>query len=132
MKITKVETLRTREPVKLPEPWKPAWVEPNGKPRETLSASFYKVYTNEGIIGFGPATGYPEAAELVGFDPFHVGAFWAQRMSRRDSETFRRGGAGLEIAMWDIVAKAAGLPSLQASGSAHEQGPGLCGYDQTA
>ena len=117
MKITNVETLRTRQPVKLPEPWKPAWIEPNGKPRDTLSASFYKVYTDDGIVGFGPATGYPNPSELVGFDPFHVGAFWAERMSRRDSETFRRGGAGLEIAMWDIIAKAAGLPLYKLLGA---------------
>jgi len=117
MKITKVETLRTREPVKLPEPWKPSWIEPNGKPRETLQAAFYKVYTNEGVIGMGPATGYPNLEALVGFDPFHVGAFWAERMSRRDSETFRRGGAGLEIAMWDIIAQVAGLPLYKLLGA---------------
>ena len=117
MRITKVEILRNREPVRLPEPWKPSWIEPNGKPRETLQAAFYKVHTDEGVTGMGPATGYPDLAELVGFDPFHVGAFWADRMSRRDSETFRKGGAGLEIAMWDIIGQAAGLPLYKLLGA---------------
>jgi len=117
VKITRIETLRSREPVRLPQPWKPSWIEPNGTPRQTLQAAFYKVHTDDGLVGFGPATGYPDLHGLIGFDPCQVGAFWEARMSRRNSGTHRRGGAGLEIAMWDIVGKAAGMPLHRLLGS---------------
>ena len=117
MKITKIETLRSKESVKLCQPWKPSWIEPSGKPTESLSFSFYKIYTDEGIIGMGPNTGFPDLDSLIGFDPFRVSEFWEKRMSGKNKETALHGGSGLEVAMWDIVGKAAGLPVYKLLGA---------------
>ena len=98
---------------------------------ETLRASHYmyvKVSTDEGIVGVGelhPASGTggtpltPLAAVqycaeyLVGQDPLHIERHW-QHMFRR---CLFRGGAdtmaaigAIDIALWDIKGKAAGLP----------------------
>ncbi|MBM3211492.1 mandelate racemase/muconate lactonizing enzyme family protein [Candidatus Poribacteria bacterium] len=117
MKITKVETIRTKEPIKLQEPWKPAWIHPYGKPMETFQFSFYKVYTDEGIIGIGPNTGYSGLSQLLGFNPFHVGEFWEKNMGGRIQGTSEKRGAGIEIALWDIIGKAAGLPIYKLLGA---------------
>ena len=57
MKITKVEILNAREPIQLPEPWLPAWQEPNGRYATTFGLSLYKVYTDQDIVGYGPNIG---------------------------------------------------------------------------
>ena len=60
MKITRVELLTNREPIYLAEPWRPAWREPDGEYATNFSVSLYKVYTDQGIIGYGPNLGaYP-------------------------------------------------------------------------
>jgi len=109
MKITKIEIIRNKEPITLPEPWLAAWNAPDSKPINSLGFSFYKVYTDEDIIGIGPYTG-AHPSLLKGFDPFDVGKFWNMHMSGRRSGNSGKGAAGLEIAMWDIIGKAAGQP----------------------
>ena len=54
MKITRVELLTNREPIYLAEPWRPAWREPDCEYATNFSLSLYKVYTDQGIIGYGP------------------------------------------------------------------------------
>ena len=78
MKVTKVEILRNKDPIPLPNPWRAAWREPSGKPITTLEFLCYKVYTDEGIVGIGPYTG-ANPALVQGIDPFQVGAFWDAR-----------------------------------------------------
>ncbi len=89
-----------------------------------------RIYTDQGLIGQGEATdaaeGTPDivksfARRLIGKDPLNVDAIW---------EELRRGGifagaqggqfttalTGVEIALWDLVGKALGLPIYQLMG----------------
>ena len=110
MRITRVQVLTSKEPTILPEPWQAAWNGPLAKPTMSFEFSFYKVYTDEGVVGVGPNTGFAWPASLIGYDPFRVEAFWETHMSGRRSGNAGHGGAGIEIALWDIIGKAAGLP----------------------
>ena len=122
MKVTKVEIVRSKEPIPLPIPWRAAWTEPSGPFRTSLGYAFYKVYTDEGIVGIGPHTGgSPSLAE--GFDPFHVGEFWNMHMSGKKEGTSGKGAAGLEMALWDIVGKAANKPVAELLGKCRDKLP---------
>jgi D-galactarolactone cycloisomerase len=120
MRVTKVEIIRSKEPVPLPEPWRAAWREPNGTPITSLSLAFYKVHTDEGIVGIGPYTG-GDPALAEGVDPFQVGAFWLAHMGGKRAGNAGRGAAGLEIALWDIVGKAANLPLYRLFGACRDR-----------
>jgi len=116
VKVTKAEIIRGKEPLSLPEPWLAAWREPNGTPVRELEYALYKIHTGEGIVGYGPYTG--AAAELaLGEDPAHVGAFWESNMSGRRAGTSGKNAAGIEIAFWDILAKAADMPIYKMLGA---------------
>ncbi len=121
MKVTKVETVRSKEPVPLPIPWKAAWTEPSGRQVTSLGYSFYKVYTDEGIVGIGPCTGYKDPSTLEGFDPFHVEEFWLAQMSGKREGTSGNRASGLEIALWDIIGKAAGQPVYKLLGACRDK-----------
>ncbi len=122
MKVTKVEIVRGKEPIPLPIPWRAAWTEPSGRHVTSLNFSFYKVYTDEGIIGIGPHTGAsPELVE--GFDPFCVGEFWNMHMSGKREGTSGKRAAGLEIALWDIVGKASNKPVSHLLGKCKDKLP---------
>ncbi|MBN1580821.1 MAG: mandelate racemase/muconate lactonizing enzyme family protein [Anaerolineae bacterium] len=116
MKVTKAEIVRGKEPIALPEPWLAAWCAPDGEPVTSFPFAFYRLYTDEGIVGIGPHTGAnPALAE--GMDPTMVGAFWERHMGGRRSGMSGKGAAGIEIALWDIVGKAANLPIYKLLGA---------------
>ena len=122
MKIIKSEVLRWQAVTQLPEPYLPAWEEPSGAPRSTLNLSIYRLTTDSGIAGIGPYTG--GSPELVlGMDPCDVGRFWARHMSGVRSSTSGKGASGLEIALWDILGKAAGEPIHRLLGSRQDRLP---------
>lgn len=122
VKITKVETVSNKEPIPLPEPWFQAWNAPGGKPQTSLSFSFYKVYTDEGIVGIGPASRRSQDPSMVvGCDPFLVGEFWNMHMSGKREGTSGKRAAGLEVAMWDIIGKAAGKPVYKLLGACRDK-----------
>jgi D-galactarolactone cycloisomerase len=123
MRITRVEILESREPLPLPEPWNPAWSSPGGETTTAFAFSFYKVYTDEGIVGYGPETGSRDPGCLLGRDPFMIEAFWEEQMAGRRAHNRNRGASGLEIALWDIVGKAAGLPVYKLLGAHAERIP---------
>lgn len=105
----------------------PAWFSPDGRPTRTYSFTFCKVHTDEGIVGLGPhGGGEPDpwvTKALVGMDPFHVERFSAGAMSGREM-TYNRGSyGGLEVALWDIVGKAAGLPVYRLLGAFRNRVP---------
>jgi D-galactarolactone cycloisomerase len=109
MRIVKTEVVRLKRPTLLPAPWRPAWLEPDLQPVTSFDCAFYRLTTDDGVIGVGPFTGAP--VELVaGVDPCHIEKFWNEHMSGKRFRTSGKGAAGLEIALWDIVGKAAGLP----------------------
>jgi len=120
MKVTKIEIVRNKEPIPLPELWLAAWNAPGGKPATSMGFSFYKVYTDEGIVGIGPNTG-ASLSLLDGFDPFHVGEFWHTHMSGKRSGNSGKGAAGLEIAIWDIIGKAANKPVYKLLGACRDK-----------
>jgi len=120
MKVTRVEVVRAREPIPLPEPWQPAWRGPVSEPITSFDFAFYRVYTDEGIVGIGPYTGAPP--DLVkGVNPFHVGEFWDSHMSGKRSGTSGKGAAGLEIALWDLIGKAAQQPIYKLLGACRDR-----------
>jgi D-galactarolactone cycloisomerase len=122
MKVTKAEIVRGQEPIVLPQPWLPAWCEPDGTPVTEFRFSCYHLHTDEGIVGIGPYTG-GDPALAEGVDPFMVRAFWDHHMSGRRAGNAGHGAAGLEIALWDIVGKAAGLPLYKLLGARQDRIP---------
>jgi len=123
MKITQVEIVRSRDPLVLPEPWRPAWTEPSGQPVTTFGFSCYRLHTDEGLVGIGPDTGHPHPAMLEGFEPFRVGEFWNRHLSGRRAGNSGQGAAGLEIALWDLIGKAANQPVYKLLGACREKLP---------
>lgn len=88
---------------------------------ETTDVSVVEIETDAGIVGFGVGRPRPGEREmraaflnrLVGRDPLMTEAIWASLWSpkmsgRRGNET--RALSSIDLALWDIKAKAAGLP----------------------
>ena len=121
MKVTKVETIRNKEPIMLPEPWRAAWREPSGEPATSFGFSFYKVHTDEGIVGIGPGGGDQDLSALVGFDPFRVEEFWHTHMSGKCPDASIKRASGLEVALWDIIGKAANQPVYKLLGACRDK-----------
>lgn len=104
------------------------------------SALLVFVETDAGLTGVGEATLAAAPASItravveqelapmiVGEDPLRVEFLW-QRMYRRSFRHGRKGLllngiAGIDIALWDIVGQAAGLPLYQVFGACHERLP---------
>lgn len=121
MKIISGEVVRPK-PIALPHPWKPAWREPVVAPVTSFDCAFYRLRTDTGVTGFGPFTGAsPDLA--VGRDPTQIEAFFLEHMSGKRFLSANKGAAGLELAMWDILGKAAGLPVHQLLGSYRDRLP---------
>lgn len=121
MRITRIEIVRSRRTIELPEAWRPAWWEPDVDPIRGLDFSFYKIYTDEDIVGIGPAvspTLDPFIKKLlIGFDPFYIERFWEVAMKGRELTLGRQSYGGLEIALWDIIGKALGKPIYKMLGA---------------
>ena len=87
---------------------------------------YVKVETDEGLTGWGEAYTQIDrdtvvsamvdelGRHLLGRDPFHIKQFTAMAFNdfavRRGSLEFYSALSGIEIALWDIVGKAAGQP----------------------
>lgn len=120
MEITRVELIRSREPVTFPEPWEKAWKAPEPEPVPGLRWSLVRVHTDEGYTGIGPGVGDPGAVDLVGYDPFAIEQFWLDHMSHQHSGNDLP-VAGLEIALWDVVGKAVGEPIHKLLGGSRDR-----------
>jgi len=74
-------------------------------------AGIVEIFTDQGIVGIGPAGAGPgrEHPELIGRNPFDV-------------ELLGLSG-GLDVACWDIIGKAKGLPVYQLLATDHEPDP---------
>jgi D-galactarolactone cycloisomerase len=112
MEITRVSSRVVELP--LEGEFRPAWM--RGESQSTVVLTIVKVETDEGVTGYGAADAGVEAAiaidrfvapYFVGRDPFEV-----ERLTEvlRDAEILAPPLYCLELPLWDIVGKVAGLP----------------------
>ncbi|MBT7486633.1 MAG: hypothetical protein HN673_09735, partial [Rhodospirillales bacterium] len=102
---------------------------------------FIKIFTDEGIIGWGEATAHPVTSEtqesivstiklfakqIIGMNPFHIGA-----VHEKLDDLFLHGNAGarsaIDIACYDIMGKASGQPIYNLLGGGFQTEFGLMG-----
>lgn len=92
----------------------------DGAPKHCI---LLKVYTNQGIIGYGEVRDASSATyalmlkkRLIGENPCNVDKLF--RRIKQFGGNSRQGGgvSGIEIALWDIVGKAYGIPLYQLLG----------------
>ena len=121
MKIADFEVIRLRgQPLK--NPVKPAWAP--GSTWGARGATLVKITTDDGIVGWG-SPGYGDSPtlegwlkpQLIGQDPF--------ALERHHRLFVNAGGSwGVEIALWDIIGKAAGQPLYKLWGGYSDRVPG--------
>jgi L-alanine-DL-glutamate epimerase-like enolase superfamily enzyme len=130
MQITEVETIIVRLP------------QIEAKCDGTQDALLVKIHTDNGLTGIGEVDSSPEVAKaifdapfshtiasglrqlLLGEDPRDVERLW-EKMYRGTIYFGRRGAAihalsGADIALWDLLGKATGLPCYQMLGGAYQ------------
>jgi D-galactarolactone cycloisomerase len=104
------------------QPVRPAWAP--GSVWTSRGATLVKLTTDDGLVGWGaPGYEYAESLEtwvkpnLLGQDPFRL---------ERHERIFRNAGGcwGVEIALWDIIGKAAGQPLWKLWGGYRDRVPG--------
>jgi L-alanine-DL-glutamate epimerase-like enolase superfamily enzyme len=118
MKITDVRTTIVSIPFKKPEIWS------MGR-RLGVSNVILEVETDTGLVGLGESIGFPSCAvirpiidswkdTLVGEDPLRTESLLKRIECQGGWQHFDHTGnvarAGVDIALWDLVGKAAGLP----------------------
>ena len=143
MKITGIEFLRMRFPGKTPRKRNGTIESGGGAPAMTQ----VEVHTDAGIVGRSISAGNHDIItsqllpRIQGMNPFHVEAIW-DRMYRFNRKPVAKGvyiaamGA-VDIAIWDIIGKALGLPvcdvlgvfstkiRVYAAGGYYEEGKGV-------
>jgi D-galactarolactone cycloisomerase len=124
MKIRDIKTLRLR-----------AAIPPQGRVfsrsgiRSSRSTTLVRVETDEGITGVGSCSGNGELIEviiakvlkplLIGMDPTQIDEIWDKAYVRGGHKEFGTRGigvvamSGVDIALWDILGKACGVPIYQ-------------------
>ena len=130
MKITAIESILVQIPF---ENWGPKW-ETAGKQWSTLDILFVRVDTDDGVSGWGEAFGHSVclgtkatldtmvAPIFIGRDPSDIGGLMHDASQK--THIFGRNGSvqyalsGIDIALWDIAGKRAGLPLHQLLGGA--------------
>jgi D-galactarolactone cycloisomerase len=121
MKIADFEVIRLRGQ-ELKQPVRPAWAP--GSSWSSRGATLVKITTDDGIVGWG-SPGYGDSPslegwikpQLIGQDPF--------ALERHHRIFVNAGGSwGVEIALWDIIGKAAGQPLYKLWGGFSDRVPG--------
>jgi D-galactarolactone cycloisomerase len=124
MRITGIDTYVLECPLERPFGWSQGWI----SKRETLVV---KVTTDAGVAGWGESPGRAVGAvihdllarQALGQDALNRNALW-QRMFHALYNAGNTGGiggtaiSGIDIALWDIAGKSAGLPVCQLLGGA--------------
>jgi L-alanine-DL-glutamate epimerase-like enolase superfamily enzyme len=124
MKIASVELTPVSIPFHEAETW--VWGE-----RKGISNVVIQLHADDGLTGLGEAVGFPstpvvlEALKgltplLEGQDPHHVERITRLLYTRRGWHHYRHVGngaiAGIEMALWDMIGKAAGQPVVNLLG----------------
>jgi L-alanine-DL-glutamate epimerase-like enolase superfamily enzyme len=112
MKITRVEasTCRREYAAGIHPAWSP------GTTWNGVATTIYKIHTDEGVVGVGASGGSPELArdvigpKLVGQDPFRIDYLTRVARNTAGGHASLPIACGIEMALWDLVGKAAGLP----------------------
>ncbi|MGD8240719.1 MAG: mandelate racemase/muconate lactonizing enzyme family protein [Armatimonadota bacterium] len=120
LRITSMGFLRLRFPGTTPRKWNSIIESGGGSPGMTQ----LEIHTNQGIVGrsTGGGSRLIEAAfaKIKGENPFHVERLW-DRMYRHQRKPVAKGdyiGAmgAIDLALWDIIGKALGLPVYKVLG----------------
>ncbi|QWE07190.1 mandelate racemase/muconate lactonizing enzyme family protein [Polynucleobacter sp. JS-JIR-5-A7] len=146
MKITRLEVFT----LKAPQSGRPHWVSHFIVP--TANEILVRIYTDEGIDGFGLATSYTPidfavkafksgiGDLIIGEDPLAPERVYKKLFSLTTSrmasekgwsrEAVIRISSAIDIALWDIVGKTAGLPLYRIFGGFRSEVPAYvtCGY----
>lgn len=128
MLITDVVTRLVEFP--LDAPFHPAWA--RGRNMPALQMVLIEVETDEGITGVGAAHAGPEAIVAIErfIKPYFVGEdpFAVERLTAvlRDAEILGPPLYCMEIPLWDIIGKRAGLPVYQLWGGYSDRVPVYC------
>jgi L-alanine-DL-glutamate epimerase-like enolase superfamily enzyme len=132
MNVTRVERVESDEPIELPEPWLPAWNEPDGEPQTEFPWAVVRVHTDAGVTGVGPATGDLASADvdLVDADATRPGEFWTRNLSGKRAGN-ATGLAGVEIALWDAYGKTVGEPVHRLLGGGRDRVPAYAATSRT-
>ncbi len=87
------------------------YIDFRGRPRNYRlgGGSYCEVHTDQGLVGLGggfsPALLEGFKNQIVGKDPFEI-----ERLSTQINSGRQRGGAAVEVALWDLIGKAADQP----------------------
>ncbi len=119
VKITDIRLRHLRQ--ELDPPLRAAW---DPRPRRSFEATLVEVHTDEGIVGVGSGdtlAGLADAAPLfLGRDPLDI----ARHVRAIETVNFHGGRLWpLEVALWDVLGKAAGLPVATLLGGARDTVP---------
>ena len=131
MQIERIETTRVNIPFEAPILWSQGY-------RGSTTRTLIKVYTDEGIVGIGETRGddgieesiQQMAAKLKGEDPFNI----ENILERFHMKAYFQGYfglaavAGIEIALWDIIAKKADRPLCDLIGGRYRDEVPFSGY----
>src|SRR6195256_1826939 len=121
LKIDEFEIIHLRGP-EFTTAVRPAWAP--GSTWKRRDATLVKLTTDDGLVGWGtpgyeatPALENWIKPRLLGADPFSL---------EQHARVFRNAGGcwGVEIALWDIIGKAAGQPLYQLWGGYRDRVPG--------
>ena len=131
MQIERIETTRINVPFEAPILWSQGY-------RGSTTRTLIKVFTDEGIVGIGETRGddgieesiQQIAAKLKGEDPFNI----ENILERFHMKAYFQGYfglaavAGIEIALWDIIAKKADRPLCDLIGGRYRSEVPFSGY----
>jgi D-galactarolactone cycloisomerase len=132
MKITSI----TLTPVSYPAPHPLRW---GWGETPTMGSTIVQVHTDEGLVGLGDAGGPVGATGLLasqqamlrdslepvllGENPLDVTRLWAAMARRASGGWAGQLVGGIDVALWDIVGKAAGLPLYRLFGAYRDRVP---------
>jgi len=116
MRITSIESFLLEAPIDIPFGWSQGWT-------EKRACGLVKITTDDGLVGWGEGLSGPTAtllhdgfaSLLLGADPMQRNGLW-ERMYHQLYNAGLAGGYGgsaisaVDIALWDVAGKAAGLP----------------------